>query len=523
MRKTTKIIIITIIIATILLGIGYAAVQNITLNISGTAAADPSQSNFKVMFSGEPTVSDANLLLASITNDTNATINVTGLSAKGEVATAEYTVQNASSDLSADLSVSTTNSNTEYFTLSSYIDKTSLIAGETTKLTIKVELTKTPLAGSVNSTIGIQLLATPVQPGEEGTSGSTNDYSETPSLEKNEFGFYFEQPYSYWDTSNNLLYSLVFHEDKSYDGYENCRLVYSDTSSSLIYEKNTIINLNQPDSNLIISSDGKSLQISSEGNFVDSPILTLDTTNFKKIPNDVIFTNTQSGAPYYKYNYFPLTLENQDQYIYEDYLYYFESTAGGWLVILNDSYIKTLFEEEYGISNPNIVTRTQTTYKPIQKELLGSPIVGLYDTFNECTEMTVVPELPDTLIYMDSAFSGCTSLSTAPQIPASVEILYNTFSDCNSLTEPPEIPDGVTNMEATFCRSAISKAPVIPSSVTNLTATFADCYNLSGEIEINSSNLETYSSCFKNVSKNSIQITGSISEDLKNKLYETAK
>ena len=39
------------IIAILLLGIGYAAIQNITLNITGTATADPNQANFKVMFS----------------------------------------------------------------------------------------------------------------------------------------------------------------------------------------------------------------------------------------------------------------------------------------------------------------------------------------------------------------------------------------------------------------------------------------------------------------------------------------
>ena len=54
MKRTNKIIIGAIIISILLLGIGYAAIQNITLNISGTAKADPSQSNFKVRFTAEP-------------------------------------------------------------------------------------------------------------------------------------------------------------------------------------------------------------------------------------------------------------------------------------------------------------------------------------------------------------------------------------------------------------------------------------------------------------------------------------
>ena len=83
--------------------------------------------------------------------------------------------------MSADLSVATTNSNIEYFTLKAELAKTSLIAGEATTLTVTVTLTKTPVTGTVSSTIGIQTIATPVEPGKEGSSGSTNDSSQTPN------------------------------------------------------------------------------------------------------------------------------------------------------------------------------------------------------------------------------------------------------------------------------------------------------------------------------------------------------
>ena len=125
MTKTSKIIIVTIIATSILLGLGYAAIQNITLNITGTAAANPNQSNFSVHFVNDPapTVSNSTFATAAITDDINATINVTGLTAKGQNVTATYIVKNSSSDLSSDLSVATTNSNTEYFTLSSELAK----------------------------------------------------------------------------------------------------------------------------------------------------------------------------------------------------------------------------------------------------------------------------------------------------------------------------------------------------------------------------------------------------------------
>ncbi len=180
MKKTNKIIVTVIIVAMLLLGVGYAAIQNITLNIEGTATADPSQSNFSVKFTGTPKVSDSTYVTAGITDDINATISVNGLTQKGQTVNAEYTVQNVSTDISADLSVATTNSNTEYFTLKSELAKTSLTAGEATTVKVTVELTKTPIAGSVNSTIGVRLTAMPVEPGKEGTSEGINGSSQTP-------------------------------------------------------------------------------------------------------------------------------------------------------------------------------------------------------------------------------------------------------------------------------------------------------------------------------------------------------
>lgn len=180
MSRTNKVVLLAVVIAILLIGVGYAAIQNVTLNISGTAAADPTQSNFKVMFTGTPEVSNSTYAIATIVNDTNASINVSGLTSAGDSVTATYTVQNVSTDLSTDLSVATTNSNTEYFKISSKLAKTSLTAGEATTVTVTVELTKTPISESVSSNIGVELVATPTQPGEEGSSGSTNDYSETP-------------------------------------------------------------------------------------------------------------------------------------------------------------------------------------------------------------------------------------------------------------------------------------------------------------------------------------------------------
>ena len=78
MKTTTKIILFTIVLTSILLSLGYAAIQNVTLNITGNVTADPNQSNFKVRFvrDVEPTVSDPVYATAGVTDDLNAVLNV---------------------------------------------------------------------------------------------------------------------------------------------------------------------------------------------------------------------------------------------------------------------------------------------------------------------------------------------------------------------------------------------------------------------------------------------------------------
>ena len=112
MTKTSKIVAIVLIAAILIIGVGYAAIGNITLNIAGSAKADPAQANFTVKFSGTPTTDKTNVaassttanVTAAVTDDLNATIGVTGLTAKGDTVSATYTIQNTSADLSANLS-----------------------------------------------------------------------------------------------------------------------------------------------------------------------------------------------------------------------------------------------------------------------------------------------------------------------------------------------------------------------------------------------------------------------------------
>ena len=50
MKNKRTLVVVALIVAAILLGIGYAAIANVTLNITGNVTASPDQTNFKVLF-----------------------------------------------------------------------------------------------------------------------------------------------------------------------------------------------------------------------------------------------------------------------------------------------------------------------------------------------------------------------------------------------------------------------------------------------------------------------------------------
>ena len=167
MNKNSKIVVGGILlIAVILVAIGYAAIKAVPLNISGDANATPNQANFTVKFVGQPVVSDQNKVTATLneTDQLKATMNVEGLTAKGDTVTATYTIQNTSEDLAANLSATTSNTNEEYFDVSYEFEKTTVEHGDTTTIKVTVKLIKTPITNDETSKVGIAITADPQQP-----------------------------------------------------------------------------------------------------------------------------------------------------------------------------------------------------------------------------------------------------------------------------------------------------------------------------------------------------------------------
>ena len=185
MRRTNaKIVGGVLVLAIILVAVAYAAITSTQLNINGTGNATTNQSNFKVEFIGTPTTGGKGTTTATIDSSvkTNGTVTVNGLTAKGDEATATYTVKNLSADLSADLSAKATSSNEEYFEVLCTLEKTTLKAQEETTLKVTVRLLKTPIdetKENLKTDIGVTVTAEPKQPGEENNGGSDTVTSNT--------------------------------------------------------------------------------------------------------------------------------------------------------------------------------------------------------------------------------------------------------------------------------------------------------------------------------------------------------
>ena len=186
MRRNTKIVGGILLVAILLVAVGYAAITKVGLNIDGTAKSEGNPDNFKVELIGEPQTSGDGTTTATINtaDKTQGTMNVSGLNAKGQTAIATYTVKNQSTDLSTDLTAKATSTNDEYFEVQCSLEKTTLKAGEETTMTVKVKLLKTPIdetKENLSTEIGINVDAEPKQPGEEINGGATTVTSQKPT------------------------------------------------------------------------------------------------------------------------------------------------------------------------------------------------------------------------------------------------------------------------------------------------------------------------------------------------------
>lgn len=163
MKNRKKMITTALIVLVLLLGVGYATVSSVNLNINGSAKAGSKE--LQVFYDGVNSgTSDKVTAISSPDKERTATFTVENMTLN-ETVTMTFEVKNYETDVNATLAAPsvTQNTNEEYFQVTTSCDKTTLNAGDTATITVNVKLIKTPVtaeAGSTTVTVG--MAASPV-------------------------------------------------------------------------------------------------------------------------------------------------------------------------------------------------------------------------------------------------------------------------------------------------------------------------------------------------------------------------
>lgn len=167
MKNNKSLLSFGIIALVLFLGVGYAVVNTTNLTIGGTASVQDSQMNVKFsQEEGATTVSNSEKVVATVTDDLNATINVSNLTVN-ETVTATYTIKNNDTALAAKIATKNiTVTPSDYFEVTAAIaNNGELAANGTTTVTVSVKLAQVPVSKDNSSAnISVYLTATPVDP-----------------------------------------------------------------------------------------------------------------------------------------------------------------------------------------------------------------------------------------------------------------------------------------------------------------------------------------------------------------------
>lgn len=163
MKNRKLVIVAFLVIATLLLGVGYAALTDV-LDITGSADINQSAAeeafNEDIYFSAAAANETGNTASVNADNNDKASFTANTLKGDGDKATFTFTIKN-DGDLDAVVTPSiSSNTKTEFFSLSSDWagQPQTLAAGETKTYTVTVELTATP-TDTISGSFIIELTA----------------------------------------------------------------------------------------------------------------------------------------------------------------------------------------------------------------------------------------------------------------------------------------------------------------------------------------------------------------------------
>lgn len=112
--------------------------------------------------------------------------------------------------------------------------------------------------------------------------------------------------------------------------------------------------------------------------------------------------------------------------------------------------------------------------------------------FEYCNNLSIVENIPDTVISMDQTFSH-TALTEVPELPAHIEQLDYTFSGCTGITEVDfsKLPSTIHDFSGAFKNTGVTNVTItFPETreAQTFTYTFSDCSQLKTMV-IDASNL----------------------------------
>lgn len=185
-------------IAILLIGIGYASLANNILSINGQISATADQENFKVYFTGEVPkkyTSENYITIEAnpVAQSQNATVNILGLTKKGDSGYAILEIENGSNDIDADITVTADIAQTDMFDVDiimcdqegTEINNFFVASGQKTYVKIFAELLKTPTS-MVQTTISAKVTAVPKDTVEENP-----DIPDDPPVETDIFSAHY--------------------------------------------------------------------------------------------------------------------------------------------------------------------------------------------------------------------------------------------------------------------------------------------------------------------------------------------
>ena len=163
MKQRKTVIVAFLLAAVLLLGVGYAALTDV-LDITGSADVNQSAAedafNEDIYFKTAVANDDGNTASVNLDNNDKASFTANNLKGKGDKATFTFTIVN-DGDLDATVTPSiSSNTNTEYFGISSDWEgqPKTLTAGGSLTYTVTVELLETPTV-TISGSFIIELTA----------------------------------------------------------------------------------------------------------------------------------------------------------------------------------------------------------------------------------------------------------------------------------------------------------------------------------------------------------------------------